>query len=235
MARDAGLFLGNEVNATGDSLELVIPLYKMVIEKFRCHADWQKTHTMSSLRGIAAEIIARLPPGKPWGFKLPESALILPELEAVFPGARYVFFQRDPLHTCLRRTHMTARLDNHIGRISLPLAYDAMNLPRRKILGDSPAEHMAYTTIHQVELIQAHLDSIQPDRKLTIRFEDTLENPERELSRLLEWLPGARAAYSIEEFVDANRAGSPKVTYAPEVEARVQGILGELRQASGYQ
>lgn len=234
MAQDLGIFIGNNLNDSGDSLDLVIPIYKVLIEKFRCQATWQTKHTLSSLRTICASLIEDLPLNSLWGFKLPESVLILPELESIFPKARYIYFQRDPLKICLRRTHITARFDNEIGRITLPLAYDYVDRAREHILADNPAQHMAFTTIHQIDLITAHLSSITDDRKVTIRFEDTIENPAHEINRLGEWLQSSPSGDGTRDFIDINRATNPKTRYSPALEAQVRIILERLRKDSGY-
>jgi len=234
MAQDLGIFIGNNLNDSGDSLDLVIPIYKVLIEKYRCQAKWQMTHTLSSLRTVVASQIEDLPLNSLWGFKLPESVLILPELESIFPKARYVYFQRDPLGICLRRTHITARLDNDIGQITLPLAYDHADIAREQILADHPAQHMAYTTIHQVDLINAHMNSLADNRKVTIRFEDTIKDPSHEVNRLGEWLRSTPSGDSTKEFVDIKRATNPKTKYTPAVEAKVRIILESLRKESGY-
>ena len=53
---------------------------------------------------------------------------------------------------------MTARLDNHIGRVTLPLGYRYSGLDVATILSDSPALHMA----EAVRLFSDHLFGAAP-------------------------------------------------------------------------
>ncbi len=235
MVEDAGVFLGNELNGAGDSLELVIPFYRAITEKFRCRADWQKKQSVPRIKAAAALMINDLPEDRAWGFKLPESILLLPELIAAFPKATYIHLVRDPQTTCLRRTHMTARLDNHIGRITLPLAYDYFNINRSQILHDNPAEHMAYTTMHQLELVEDIKIRIPKQRFLLIRFENLIAKPQVEMTRLCNWLKVGQKAHRKEGWIDIHRATNPKTVYPESVVTNVKHMLVDLRRRLNYE
>lgn len=234
MAQDFDIFLGNHLNISGDSLELVNPIYQGIFEKYRCETSWQKEQIIPRLQASAANMIADLPCDKKWGFKLPEAVFLLPELHLAFPQARYIHFMRDPLSTCLRRNHMTARLDNHIGRITLAMAYDFMGLTRNQIIIDSAAENMAYTIIHQLCLIQTHLSSLSEDCFITLRFENVLNEPGREVAQLSTWLKTNRAKAQLENMIDVNRVNNSKVIYPPNIVAKVAAILAETQMNFGY-
>jgi len=234
MAQDAGVFLGDDVSPSGDSLELVISLYQGIIEKFRCDSKWQKAQIVPRIRAAAARMITNLPCDKLWGFKLPESIFLLSELRVAFPHARYVHLIRDPLSTCLRRTHMTARLDNHIGRITLPAAYDYLGFERTKILHDSAAEHMAYTTVHQLHLVNDYLSNLPKDSYKELKFERIVEIPGDEIEQLCAWLKVKRVDFQLESTIDLNRAQQPKTNYPEDIVERVRAILEEIRVSLGY-
>lgn len=234
MAEDAGIFLGNNINSSGDSMELVIPFYRAITEKFRCSAGWQKEQITTRIICSAAAMIVDLPNSQLWGFKLPESVFLLPELMSVFPNAKYIHFVRDPVSTCHRRTHMTARLDNHIGRITLPEAYDYVGIERTRILEHSAAEHMAYTTIHQLELVQNFFSKLPRKQKLEIRFENVLSQPSEESKRLCSWLKKRREGFKLESTININRAGNPKICYQEEISEKTKLILREIRAEFGY-
>lgn len=234
MAEDAGIFLGNELNGSGDAVEMVVPIYRAITETYRCRANWQRQQAVPRIRAAAARMINDLPEESAWGFKLPESILTLPELLMAFPEARFIHQIRDPATTCLRRTHMTARLDNHIGRVALPAAYDHVRRERINILSDSPAEHMAYTTIHQLELVAKLKASLDPSRFFEIRFEDVITRPGTALRRLCSWLGTVPGTQRIEELIDTDRATSPTVSYPGPVVANVKRILAAIRQRNGY-
>ncbi len=234
LCQDIGLFLGNALNGTGDSLEMVLPIYQSIIEKYRGKAGWQKQQIVPRLRAAAAVmLIKRKQTTGLWGIKLPESILLLPEIRIAFPQARFLHMIRDPVTTCLRRTHMTARLDNSIGRISLPLAYDYIKRPRNMILEDSPALHMAYTTIHQLEIISSQLAEISLNRQMQIRFEDIIETPTACVERVSSWLGVTRAKSTLEGVVDPERI-QKKIIYPPDIAEKVETVLYSLRMGYGY-
>ena len=235
LAQDLGLFLGNELGGAGDARELVLPIYQGIYERYSCKASWQRQRTIPRLKAAAARMLVQgNPKAAPWGFKLPESLLLLPEIGLAFPEARYIHMVRDPLATCLRRTHMTARLDNQIGRVTLPLAYDYAGRPRRHILDDSPAQHMAYTTIHQLDLVAQALDAIPESRRLLIRFEDVVERPAEHVEQVGRWLGLPRRQQTLEAVIDPDRIRRPKATYPPEVEEATARLLRACRMEYGY-
>jgi len=232
---DIGLFLGNVSNLGGDSMEMVGPVYQGIIEKYRCTASWQKQQIVSRLRAAAAAMLIQgSQPINPWGFKLPETILLFPEICAAFPRARFLHLVRDPLTTCLRRTHMTARLDNVIGRITLPLAYDFIERPRNRILEDSPAMHMAFTTIHQLNIISNQLSDVPVHRCMQIRFEDVTESPTDCVERVSAWLGLTRETRTLEGVIDLERIQTSKVHYPPDVQEEVENILHSIRTEYGY-
>jgi hypothetical protein len=176
-----------------------------------------------------------------WGFKLPEAILIIPEIMAAFPAARFVHLIRDPASTCLRRTHLTARLDTKIGQVTLPLAYLYHRRPIAEIANDSPALHMAYTTRHQLLGALEALAPLDASRHLELRFEEMIDSPQQASRRFLRWLePGALARENgdsrslLEQTADPRRAREPSVRYTPEVEEEVLRILADLRSRLGY-
>tara|TARA_B110000503_G_scaffold51450_2_gene83032 strand:+ start:27050 stop:28744 length:1695 start_codon:yes stop_codon:yes gene_type:complete len=234
IAWDTGVFFPGE---SGEESELMIPLYKMIIEKFRCHAPWQSGNTADTLQSSVAQMLGGLAPGQPWGFVFPESILVLPELRDVFPSARYVYFQRDPLAICLGETHRTARLDNHIGRIALPEAYRYLGMSRARILDDDALDHMVHTTLHQLELMNQHqLAQVGIGSELlTLRFEDFLENPASAMERFSRWLGGSKcsgaiAPLEIEEClkVPKDRYPTARISAAAEKLVRIRETLGYI-------
>lgn len=233
---DLGVFLGNHLNESGDSLELAIPIFLAIMAKYRGRKPWQEERIIPILRSSTARMLleAQLPPETLWGFKLPESLLILPELAGAFPKARFLHLVRDPVNTCLRRTHLTARLDNCIGRLSLPLAYQHARRPREDILTESSAEHMAYTTLHQLEEVAKHRLATEPDRFTQIRFEDLVARPTECLERVQAILGLDRMAHELEAVIDPQRARGRPEMIPPTIRSKVHAILRPVRIAYGY-
>ena len=234
VGQDAGIFLGNALNESMDSEEMVLPLYVGIVEKYQSFTDWQKQQIVPRIRCAAANMIRNLDVDGVWGFKLPESILLLPELKEAFPNARYIYMVRDPLKTCLRRTHMTARLDNHIGRITLPLAYDWAGRNRASILQDAPEKHMAYTTLHQMSVAEEFLENFDVQRKYVLHFESLLENPDEAIDGVCDWLGVAPLGSSAKESVDLSRTNAESLLEKPSFVIEIETILHHLRVRLGY-
>jgi hypothetical protein len=237
LAQDAGVHLGASTNVSGDALGMVPATYGLVLSRFRYQAAGLLPELVEELRGRAAAELLPEDPDRPWGYKLPESLLILEQIDQAFPGARYVHLLRDPLATCLRRTHMTARFDNQVGQASLLAAYRHLGLGVGRLATDSPAMHMAATTLHQLDTALAWTRQLPPERLLELRFEDVLADPLAELARLRTWLgcdARGTGAPRIAAAIDRDRAERPQVRYSPEEEAGVAAMLAPLRRQLGY-
>jgi len=238
LAEGAGVFLGNDVSATGDAMEMVQDLYMGVLNTYRERASWQRQRVVPRIRRAAARMLERAAPIQaPWGFKLPESMLLMAEIRQAFAGARYLHLIRDPLTTCLRRTHMTARFDNVIGQVAIRAAYRYCGRNLEQSLEDSPALRMAYTTIHQVQTVRDFARAHLGGRYLEIRFEDLLRQPSEKLVEVAVWLDTQlRDRSKLENDVDPERATRPaaQYRYPVEIEQAVANILAPLRRQLGY-
>jgi len=234
MAQDMDIFLGNKVNLSGDAMELVQSIYQGIVEKYRCKTVWQKKQITHRIKAACAEMIKDIPLDRLWGFKLPECIFLLPELQEAFPNARYIHFLRDPLSTCLRRTHMTARLDNHIGRITLPLAYDYLKIERKNILNDHSIKHMVNTTIHQLSLIKKNLDQLPEHKKLEIKLENIINDPGMEMNTLSKWLGQPIIFHTLGGKIDKNRAAIQYDNYSQELIESVKNSLKYIREEFNY-
>ncbi len=228
LAQDCGLFIGNNVSVSGDCLDMVHAMYRAVLTKYQYNDSWLRFRALPDLLNAACDMLDQGKWPEFWGFKLPETALMLPEIRQAFPDARYVYFSRSLENTIFRRTHMTARLDNHIGRCTLPLAYDFFGYDRKQILTDSALMHMATTTLHQTALIKDHLSGLAPDRHLHVTFEDTVSQPGDQLDRLAKFLKTDVKSRSIVDQVDPGRAKTQSDHYSEEEIAAYRKELPKL-------
>jgi hypothetical protein len=228
LAEDLGIFIGNDVNKSGDSSEMIGPIYRSVVRKHRAPSTWQRTQTVPDLRRAAAAMLDRWGGNSSWGFKLPETLLVLPEISAAFPDARFVFFSRDPAATVLRRTHMTARLDNHIGRIALAAAYDYFEIPRIQMLTDDGLTRMAITTVHHRALADTHRSTVGEENWLQLQYEATMHDPISELTRFAEFSGRAVTHTSIAEVVDIPRSTTAAAQYSREQTDAVVALIADL-------
>ncbi len=234
VVRNCGVFIAEETRSPGEPSELMVALFKIIIEKFRCHAPWQTGYTARTLPSIAAQTLEGLPPEQPWALFFPESVLILPELSQVFPNARYLCVHRDPLDICLGATHRMARLDNHIGRIALPEAYSYLGRERALILCDDELDHMVYTTIHQIELVNQHLAAVAGSDSLVLRFEELSNNPVSTVQPLYSWLGGPVFNRSMDPIRIEESGAIRSDVYSQARIAAAADKLREKREALGY-
>jgi hypothetical protein len=59
--------------------------------------DWQNAPELSTLRSEAKELIRSFPVDRPWGWKEPRTALILPFWTSLIPSLKFVICVRNPL------------------------------------------------------------------------------------------------------------------------------------------
>lgn len=235
LARELGVFVGTDLNVSVDALEMVPAIYQALIEHRYCRAPSHRRLTVPRLRSAAARMLERAPQHTDiWGFKVPETIFVIDQVADAFPRARFIHLIRDPLTTCLRRLHMTAMLDNPIGRITLPLAYDHAGLDRAAILEHHPAVHMAYTTIHQLDLAACSLGPLPTTRHLELRFEELIADPQRCADRVAEWIGVPAVRTALDSYIDEERTERPKVRYSAEIEHQVRSTTADARTRYGY-
>jgi hypothetical protein len=237
-AQAFGIVVGDVSGETGEASLLRVPIYKMIIEKYRCHAHWQKHHTADTLQHVAARLLGDLPLDACWGIFVPESILVLPELRSVFPDARYVYIQRDPFSSCREQPHRTACLNNHLGRIALPEAYGALGLQRSLILEGDQLDHMVCTTIHQLELVRQHLASVAEGELLVLPFEECIDSPASAIECFSRWLGAAESEdASARRNLDATLARALSIEtceYSQAQELAAKTRLSAIRKSLGY-
>lgn len=234
LARDAGLWIGNDLNLSGDAMEMVGAIYRAVYRKFVCPDPSQAQLLVEDLRASATEMFDQAGWPEIWGFKLPESIYVLPELQEAFPAARFVILDRDPLSTVLRRPHMTARIDNEIGRSVLPAAYAFTGASPGDIIDDEAALMMARTTAYQTSLLENSIDRKKVEQVLSLRFEDVITHPEESLAELCRFLNNEPVSQLIVDAVNPKRAQKVAMEFHPELISRVEKIVAPARAALGY-
>jgi hypothetical protein len=238
LALSVGVFLGNELNTTQDSVEWVGVLYELAIEAVTVGVERgsaRDVYWRERLRRRAAEILAanHSDPTILWGWKLPETVLVVPEVLRTFPRARVVHLVRHPLTSSLRRTHMTSRLDNPVGRATLSAAYRAFHLDPSQIEHDEPYVHNAVTWAFQMRGVLDALRVAPPGKGyLQLRYEEVCADP-AEARRALAAFLGVAAAHGAPPEIDHARAGTE-----PRVDARadrIWAICGAQATELGYE
>ena len=168
-----GVFVGNRVNEYGDATEWVELIYRMVVAIVPHRPDRMPDEWRGALRACAQEILSagQWRAGTCWGWKLPETLLVLPEVLEAFPEAKVVHLVRHPVDSCLRRTHLTSRADNSIGRATLEAAYESLGWPRDPASDEDHIRNAASWRF-QLETVRQIRHELPSERYLEIRYED---------------------------------------------------------------
>ncbi|MDB5093197.1 MAG: Sulfotransferase family protein [Candidatus Eremiobacteraeota bacterium] len=233
-----GVFIGNDVNASGDSLEWVDDLYALAIECVTSgvEADSERdAFWRAALVGRARAVLeaAGRDAGAPWGWKLPETMLGLPQVLRAFPRARIVHLIRHPVSSSLRRSHMTSRADNAVGRAVLAAAYDACGLDPNVAADDPDDVRNAMTWEFQM---RGALDALAalPDgaRLLQLRYEVVCADPAAALDRIAAFLGLPAPDRASAPVIDERR--SQPIAGDGERAARVWALCGATGARLGY-
>lgn len=190
IARHAGMFLGNELNRQGDSVEWVSLIYELAREVGAGRNLPTGAQHRPRLRRHAENILGTRESGNGlWGMKLPETMLVLPLLTDAFPGCKIVHLVRHPISCSLRRSHMTSRLDNPVGDVVLPAAYEYSGRDPERIPQDEVWQHNAYSWYFQVNRIVAFgRAELPPSRYLEVSYEEICATPASGRGRVLRFL-----------------------------------------------
>jgi hypothetical protein len=233
-----GIFLGNAVNVSGDSVEWVETIYALAIESVTTDLGpgsardfaWRAT-----LNDLAARILAAAEPAAAdlWGWKLPETMLVLPQVLRTFPSARLIHLVRHPLSSALRRTHVTSRTDNEIGRTVLGAAYRDAGLDAAGIERDDDYLHNAVTWDFQLRgVLAAVAQADPPPRVLQLRYEDVCADPVVCQERIAAFLGRSAPSRHPLPAIDRSRMND-EFTYDERSE-RVWTICGSTASRLGY-
>ena len=237
LAADAGIFIGNHVNKSGDSIEWIDLIYRMVLQTAGQHDLPSGSEYCRAIRERAQQILGDGPLSRSglWGLKLPETMLVLPLLIDAFPHAKVVHLTRHPVSSSLRRTHMTSRLDNAVGAVALPAAYRYANRDTGQIATDAPYLQNAYAWNFQVSRVVRYArDVLGAARYLEIRYEDMCAQPDGVLALVQSYLGCADQQVATSIQVDISRAGGwdprdPRVETIWEICGETAALLGYTR------
>jgi hypothetical protein len=181
---------------------------------------------------IAAHPPANAEPERAWGWKFPETYLIGPLVDAVFPQALYVHMVRDGRDLAFKE-HLTDDADRRLGRALLG-ELDALEAPHHL--------QAALSWDFQVRRFDRFAEGLG-ERCLRLRFEDLIADPEPAMERVAAFL-GLPMNERCRAYLRANlRRGkvsqhrSEDPARVAEVEARIAPTLRAwgypLRQTSG--
>ena len=232
-----GVFLGNELNVSRDSVEWVDPIYELAVQKTTADASARSASDPAAsqkLRRRAALVLeaADVAPGALWGWKLPETMLVMPEVLEAFPHARIIHLVRHPVTSALRRTHITSRLDNPIGSAVLAAAYRDSGLDPAGMAADEEYVHNAVSWNFQVRQVLDTLAGVPGARVLQLRYEDVCAAPLGARAQVARFLGSGARMTSPAPAIDMNRTNT--VSPGDERIARVRAICGATAARLGY-
>lgn len=221
LALSAGIFLGNELNVSSDSMEWVDLIYAHAIRRARYggKAETNPQGFRTRARAILREgrDSGAWANGEPWGWKLPETMMILPDVIDAFPNAKIVHLLRHPVTSSLRRTHATSRTDSEVGRSVMVAAYKLLRGGARQIEQDPDFMHNATTWRFQVQrAVSLGRKSLPKDRYLEVYYEDLCERPQVVITKLSRFL-GIPAKDFVPPSIDPDRKrsfepGDPRIS-----------------------
>jgi hypothetical protein len=141
---------------------------------------------------------------KAWGWKLPETTMVLSSVLQAFPGARVIHLVRDPVDTCLRRTHLTSRWDTHLGRAVMRAAQQHCGI---KLDPSSCPPHLANAVSWEFQLskVLPSINAVSPERFLQVSYEAVCDDPQQESDRIAAFLSLPKRESSVGRAIDASR------------------------------
>jgi hypothetical protein len=237
LAVDAGVFIGNEVNRSGDSTEWTELTYRMVADVGgQRDLPWGSRYRRE-IRATAERILAAAPRGRSgrWGLKLPETMLVLPLFIDAFPRAQVIHLTRHPVSSSLRRTHMTSRLGNPVGDVALPAAYEFCGRAADRIVTDEPYLHNAYAWNYQVTRVLRYARQGLPEPQYCeLKYEDVCRHPDGAFETVRSYLGCVERRGTTSVVVDLARTGGsdrddPRVQTIWDICGRTAELLGYRR------
>ncbi len=231
--QELGVFLGTHSNGhCEDSIEWVDILYSLTIQKLTGQAS-DRDHITGELANRARSVFSRgnCAAGQPWGWKLPESMLVLPELSKAFPNAKFVHLVRHPLSCCLRRTHRTSRMNNPVGAATLNSAYQWLSWdhdPRE----DPDHIRNAASWVFQVEQVCQFGRRLGSDHYLELKYEELCESPQKLSDQLSQFLGVSSVTSELKSTIEASRMSRMRMNDSRSAE--VWSICQRTAQFLGY-
>jgi hypothetical protein len=208
LVEEGGIFLGAHQNESRDSLDLLRLVEYLVGRYYPDYgplwnpAGVQDAQLADLLREVFAAHLEGLPPGRRWGWKLCETAYILPVLDNLFPGAHYIHLLRDgrdvafcdhtsPAPAFWRKIYFnTDRIESWHGRRLDPRAYEERSY--------------VYNALHWVNSVSVGraYGAMLRERYFEVRYEDLCRGFAPTARRVLEFI----AAPQLEEALERVRA-----------------------------
>ncbi len=230
-----GLFTGNRLNHSQDSIEWVNILYKIAIEQHDSNSSTIGDRRCMDLQETAAQVLqeANWDGKQPWGWKLPETMLVLPVVFDSFRDGKLIHIVRHPVDTSLRRTHITSRAGNPVGSSVLEASYKRLGWEQDRITSDPDYLRNAASWLYQVgDAMRYGREKLGPDRYLEVKYEDICVDPIAVQKYLARFLGVDSGSQPLAIEIDPSRR---RHWQAPDTRAdEVWDICGQIAMQLGY-
>ncbi len=176
-AQHSGVFLGKMLKWTDDSRAWIPLIYRLAKETAKQELPSGNAHR-DEIHAEAQKFLAGVSPDTPWGWKLPETMLVLPLFVDAFPEAKVVHMVRHPVGILRHGEHVTTMADHQVGRAVLKAAYAYCG--RDVSLFETDERHFRHACSwrYQVERIMAYGRTLDSSRYLEVCFEDLCRDPD---------------------------------------------------------
>jgi len=165
------------------------------------------------------------PPSR-WGWKFPETYLMVPLVARTFPHARFLHLVRDGRDIAFK-SHLTDRTDNPVGR-GILADCDALDLPHHL--------QAALSWEYQVRHYESIQSSLPAGRVLDLRFEDLCLNPfdtAEQVCRFLDVPMTENCRRYLASEVDAGKVAQYR-NESPDQVREVEERIGSTLRYLGY-
>jgi hypothetical protein len=202
---EAGIFMGAHQNDSNDSWD-VLKLVEYLVSRY--YPDYSSlwsgaANDDAELPGLVREVFAAhtesLADGMPWGWKLCETAYILPVLDYLFPRARYIHLIRDGRDVAFTDHRAPNRpfWKKIYFNTDQILAWRGLKFHGR----DYQRRSHIYNAMHWANsvMVGRTYGSMLRERYLEVRYEDLCENFESAAERILRFIDATDVPKVIEK------------------------------------
>ncbi len=237
LLQDIPVFIGSRINASGDALDWVQLSREILFADATLENGGFTRELASRFHRQAEEFLSRAPKKtyQGWGWKLPEMIFSIPEMIYTFPGAKIIHLVRHPVSLCLRRTHISSRMDNKVGQTVLPRAYKSLGLDVASISGREEYFNNAVSWQYQVNrLIEFADTNLGKDQYLMVKYEDIISDLEGVMGEICAFL-GTDIRKPPELGIDHQRTNQCfDISHTQQIQ-NIWSICGPTAESAGYE
>lgn len=212
---------------------MIRPVYRGLLGKLRYRAAYDPARAVEELQAAAGQMLLGAGLPEDWCFAVPETLVLIDEVQAAFDQARFIHVTRDPRRACLGEAGPGIRLDNPVGQAAVRAAYVHSGKDPLQALEDSGQVRVAAVLRHQTELALDALAGLPEERLLTLRYEDLKADPGAALQDVWRWMPDGQACAPPEP-TNLSRVLAGDSTVDAPIDDEAAEVLESLVRRLGY-